>query len=50
LLHEAWLTVWNGLLEFHEKGFEDCFPDVRVLGEEQKYPVRSKYSTDTKTL
>ena len=39
LLHEAWLTVWNGLLDFHEKGFEDCFPDVRVLGEEHEYLV-----------
>jgi AraC-like DNA-binding protein len=41
LLHEAWLTVWNGLLEFHEKGFEDCFPDVRVLGEEHEHLVET---------
>ena len=41
LLHEAWLTVWNGLLDFHEKGFEDCFPDVRVLGEEHEYLVET---------
>lgn len=39
LLYEAWLTVWNGLLDLHEKGFEDCFPDVRVLGEEHEYLV-----------
>ena len=41
LLHEAWITVWNGLIEFHEKGFEDCFPDVRVLGEEHEYLVET---------
>ena len=41
LLHEAWSTVWNGLVEFHAKGFEDCFPDVRVLGEEHAYLVET---------
>lgn len=41
LLHEVWLTVWNGLLGFHRKGFEECFPDVRVLGEEHEHLVET---------
>jgi AraC-like DNA-binding protein len=41
LLHDAWLTVWNGLLEFHEQGFQHCFPDVRVLSEEHEYLVET---------
>jgi AraC-like DNA-binding protein len=40
-LHDAWLTVWNGLLDFHQRGFEDCFPDVRILGEEHEHLVET---------
>lgn len=41
LLREAWLTVWNGLLDFHERGFEECFPDVRILSEEHEHLVET---------
>ena len=39
LLHDTWLTVWNGLLAFHKKGFDECFPDARILGEEHEHLV-----------
>lgn len=41
LLRDIWLTVWNGLLAFHKKGFEECFPDARILGEEHERLVET---------
>ena len=41
LLYETWLTVWNGLLAFHKQGFEECFPDVRILREEHEHLVET---------
>lgn len=39
LLRDTWFTVWNGLLAFHKKGFDECFTDTRVLGEEHEHLV-----------
>jgi len=41
LLRDTWLTVWNGLLAFHKKGFDECFPDARILGEEHEHLVET---------
>ncbi|MBI5802300.1 MAG: helix-turn-helix domain-containing protein [Verrucomicrobia bacterium] len=41
MLHETWLAVWNGLLAFHKKGFDECFPDSRILGEEHEHLVET---------
>lgn len=41
LLHETWLTVWNGLRGFHKKGFEECFPDARILSQEHEHLVET---------
>jgi AraC-like DNA-binding protein len=38
-LDAAWRLVWEGLLDFHEQGFEDYFPDVRVLIDEHEHLV-----------
>lgn len=38
-LHEAWQVVWNSLQGFHQSGFEQCFPDARVLIEEHEHLV-----------
>lgn len=38
-LHEVWQAVWNGLQGFHQAGFEQCFPDARVLIEEHEHLV-----------
>jgi len=39
LLRDAWQVVWNGLQGFHQKGFEQCFPDARILIEEHEHLV-----------
>lgn len=38
-LAEAWRVAWDGLLGFHEQGFNDYFPDARVLVEEHEHLV-----------
>ena len=40
-LKTAWRETWNGLQEFHAQGFEDYFPDARVLALEHEYLVES---------
>jgi len=40
-LHEAWQVVWNGLQRFHQQGFEQSFPDARVLIEEHEHLVET---------
>src|SRR5690606_15701574 len=39
LLLEVWRVVWKGLEGFHKRGFEDCFPDARILIEEHEHLV-----------
>ena len=41
LLLEVWKVVWNGLQDFHQKGFEQCFPDARILIEEHEHLVET---------
>ena len=41
LLQDTWRTVWNGLLAFHKQGFDDYFPDARVLAEEHEHLVET---------
>lgn len=41
LLHDTWRSVWNGLLAFHKQGFDDYFPDARVLAEEHEHLVET---------
>ncbi len=40
-LPEVWKVVWNGLQGFHQKGFEQCFPDARILIEEHEHLVET---------
>jgi AraC-like DNA-binding protein len=40
-LKAAWREAWDGLLSFHEQGFEDYFPDARVLAQEHEYLVEA---------
>jgi two-component system response regulator YesN len=37
----VWLVVWKGLQGFHQKGFEECFPDARILIEEHEHLVET---------
>jgi AraC-like DNA-binding protein len=46
LLQEAWLVVWNGLQEFHKTGFEELYPDRRVLIVEHEYLIAAVESGD----
>ena len=39
MLAETWRTVWDGLVAFHKQGFDDYFPDARVLAEEHEHLV-----------
>ncbi|MBL9153112.1 MAG: helix-turn-helix domain-containing protein [Verrucomicrobiales bacterium] len=39
MLPETWRAVWEGLLNFHKQGFDDYFPDTRVLAEEHEHLV-----------
>jgi AraC-like DNA-binding protein len=41
MLQETWRSVWNGLLAFHKQGFDDYFPDARVLAEEHEHLVET---------
>jgi AraC-like DNA-binding protein len=41
LLQDVWSLVWTGLQEFHRKGFEEYFPDARVLIEEHEHLVET---------
>ena len=41
LLLDTWRVVWNGLQGFHQKGFEECFPDARILIEEHEHLVET---------
>lgn len=40
-LLDIWRIVWNGLQGFHQKGFEECFPDARILIEEHEHLVET---------
>jgi AraC-like DNA-binding protein len=40
-LKAAWREAWDGLLSFHAQGFEDYFPDARVLAQEHEYLVEA---------
>lgn len=37
----VWQEAWDGLLGFHEQGFNDYFPDARVLAEEHEHLVET---------
>lgn len=41
LLRETWRRVWDSLLTFHQQGFEDYFPDNRVLADEHEHLVET---------
>ena len=41
LLPENWLSVWNRLLAFHQQGFDDYFPDARILADEHEHLVET---------
>jgi AraC-like DNA-binding protein len=41
LLRDVWQVVWNGLQKFHQSGFEQCFPDARILIEEHEHLVET---------
>lgn len=41
LLRDTWLTVWNSLLAFHKQGFDEYFPDTRVLADEHEHLVET---------
>ena len=41
LLHDIWLTVWNGLAAFHQQASEAYFPDLRTLAAEHEYLVET---------
>jgi AraC-like DNA-binding protein len=41
LLLEVWRVVWEGLQGFHQRGFEECFPDARILIEEHEHLVQT---------
>lgn len=41
LLLDLWRVVWNGLQGFHRKGFDECFPDTRILIEEHAHLVET---------
>ncbi|HRK14648.1 MAG TPA: helix-turn-helix domain-containing protein [Prosthecobacter sp.] len=40
-LKAAWRLAWDGLLHFHGQGFEDYFPDARVLADEHEHLVET---------
>lgn len=40
-LQAAWRLAWDGLLHFHGQGFEDYFPDARVLADEHEHLVET---------
>ena len=40
-LFECWQSVWEGQAEFHERTFEECFPDARFLADEHERLVET---------
>lgn len=40
-LKDAWRLAWDGLLHFHGQGFEDYYPDARVLADEHEHLVET---------
>ncbi len=46
LLREAWLVVWNGLLQFHKTGFEKYYQDRRILASEHAFLIDAVRSGD----
>ena len=40
-LKAAWRLAWDELLHFHGQGFEDYFPDARVLADEHEHLVET---------
>jgi AraC-like DNA-binding protein len=40
-LGEAWRQAWDGLLDLHEQGFADYYPDARVLADEHEHLVET---------
>ena len=40
-LKEVWRLAWQGLLQFHGQGFEDYYPDARVLADEHEHLVET---------
>jgi len=41
LLHETWRRIWDSMLAFHRQGFDDYFPDARVLADEHEHLVET---------
>lgn len=41
LLLDSWKRLWDDMLNFHEQGFEDYFPDARVLAHEHEHLVET---------
>ncbi len=41
LLVESWRNVWDGLLAFHQQGFDDYYPDALVLADEHEHLVET---------
>jgi AraC-like DNA-binding protein len=41
LLLDSWKRLWDHMLDFHEKGFDDYFPDARVLAQEHEHLVET---------
>lgn len=40
-LFECWQSVWEEQAEFHERTFEECFPDARFLSDEHERLVET---------
>ncbi|WP_395746056.1 helix-turn-helix domain-containing protein [Prosthecobacter sp.] len=40
-LRETWRTIWDSLQAFHKQGFDDYFPDARVLADEHEHLVET---------
>lgn len=41
MLKAAWRLAWDGLLHFHGQGFDDYYPDARVLADEHAHLVET---------
>lgn len=41
LLLDSWKRLWDHMLAFHEQGFDDYFPDARVLAQEHEHLVET---------
>ncbi|MBE7497797.1 MAG: helix-turn-helix domain-containing protein [Verrucomicrobiaceae bacterium] len=40
-LKAAWRLAWDALLQFHGQGFDDYYPDARVLADEHEHLVET---------